>query len=315
MTPVFDSQTWTQRMLALPAGTGDVLAFYEHRIGGICKDARLMLAPLDDHLVHRGDGAFESLHYHEGRIFQLDAHLSRLKNSAAAIGLNPPCHWEELRNIVLDVARAGGEMAGSIRILLGRGQGGFGVSPKECPHSSLYIIATKDHPLPESWWERGLTACKSRIPAKQEYLAQIKSTNYLPNVLMAKEAEDKGVGIALSFDEDGFLAEAAVANVAVVDTQGRLLLPTFRRTLPGTTAILAMELAKQSMEVILTDITEETINNASELLVLGTTVWCVAVTHFEGRPVGTGCPGPVSFKLRDLLRAAADTEGTPIWEA
>lgn len=310
--PVLDAAGWTARLMELPReGAANVTAFYEHRMGAICKDARLLLVPLDDHMVHRGDAIFESLTFLEGRIVQLDAHLERMKHSAARLELEPPCPWEEVRSIMLDVAREGGAPYGGLKVLLGRGCGGLGVDPAECPQPSLYIVATKGRPLPESFWQKGLTAARSAVPAKQEWLAQIKSTNYLANALMAKEAREKDVDLTFSFDEDGFLAEAAIANVALVDRQGRMLMPEFRHALPGTTSIRAMELAKAFMPVVITDITEEIVEQASEILVLGTTCECVAVTHYNGKPVGDGRPGPMADRLRHLLHDALVTGGVP----
>lgn len=292
-------------------GAANVTAFYEHRMGAICRDPRLLLVPLDDHMVHRGDAIFESLSFLEGRIIQLDAHLERMKHSAGVLALEPPCPWEEVRRIIIDVAAAGGEQYGGLKVLLGRGCGGLGVDPAECPESSLYMVATRSRPLPETFWQKGLTAAKSAIPAKQEWLARIKSTNYLANALMAREAREKGVDVTFSFDENGFLAEAAIANVAMVDREGRMLMPEFRRALPGTTSLRAMELARAFMPVVLTDITEEILEQASEILVLGTTCECVAVTHYNGKPVGDGRPGPMADRLRHLLHDALVTGGVP----
>lgn len=292
-------------------GAANVTAFYEHRMGAICRDPRLLLVPLDDHMVHRGDAIFESLSFLEGRIIQLDAHLERMKHSAGVLALEPPCPWEEVRRIIIDVAAAGGEPYGGLKVLLGRGCGGLGVDPAECPESSLYMVATRSRPLPETFWQKGLTAAKSAIPAKQEWLARIKSTNYLANALMAREAREKGVDVTFSFDENGFLAEAAIANVALVDREGRMLMPEFRRALPGTTSLRAMELARAFMPVVLTDITEEILEQASEILVLGTTCECVAVTHYNGKPVGDGRPGPMADRLRHLLHDALVTGGVP----
>ena len=292
-------------------GAANVTAFYEHRMGAICRDPRLLLVPLDDHMVHRGDAIFESLSFLEGRIIQLDAHLERMKHSAGVLALEPPCPWEEVRRIIIDVAAAGGEPYGGLKVLLGRGCGGLGVDPAECPESSLYMVATRSRPLPETYWQKGLTAAKSAIPAKQEWLARIKSTNYLANALMAREAREKGVDVTFSFDENGFLAEAAIANVAMVDREGRMLMPEFRRALPGTTSLRAMELARAFMPVVLTDITEEILEQASEILVLGTTCECVAVTHYNGKPVGDGRPGPMADRLRHLLHDALVTGGVP----
>ncbi len=313
--PVLDAALWVEKLLKSPrSGAANVTAFYEHRMGAICKDPRFLLVPLDDHMVHRGDAIFESLSFLQGRIVQLDAHIERMKNSAARLELAPPCSWQELRSLILEVARAGNEPCGGLKLLLGRGCGGLGVDPGECPESSLYIVATKSRSLPESFWQKGLTAARSSIPAKQEWLAQIKSTNYLANALMAQEARQKGVDLTFSFDERGCLAEAAIANVAMVDGQGRLLMPEFRYALPGTTALRAAELAKSFMPVILTDITEEILDKASEILVLGTTCECVAVTHYNGKPVGDGRPGPMADRLRHLLHDALVTGGVPFLE-
>ena len=310
--PVIDAAEWTAKLMDLPRpGAASVTAFYEHRMGVICRDPRLLLVPLDDHMVHRGDAIFESLTFLEGRVVQIDAHLERMKHSASTLSLVPPCPWEDVRALMLDVAKAGGEPYGGLKVLLGRGCGGLGVDPAECPQSSLYIVATRGKPLPESFWEKGLTAARSAVPAKQEWLAQIKSTNYLANALMAKEAREKGVDLTFSFDDDGFLAEAAIANVALVDRDGRMLMPRFRHALPGTTAIRAMEIARDFMPVVITDITEEIVEQASEILVLGTTCECVAVTHYNGKPVGDGRPGPMADRLRHLLHDALVTGGVP----
>ena len=76
----------------------------------------------------------------------------------------------------------------------------------------------------------------------------------------------------------------------------------------------AMELAKEFMPVVLTDITEEILEQASEILVLGTTCECVAVTHYNGKPVGDGRPGPIADRLRHLLHDALVTGGVPFLE-
>ena len=90
--------------------------------------------------------------------------------------------------------------------------------------------------------------------------------------------------------------------------------PQLPKALPGTTAILAMDLAKAFMNVVLTDITEEILEQASEILVLGTTCECVAVTHYNGKPVGDGRPGPMADRLRHLLHDALVTGGVPFLE-
>ena len=190
---ILDADAWMAALMAAPRpGADKILAFYDARVDAVCRDARCLLLPLDDHMCHRGDALFESLCYREGRIFALEEHLARLRDGSRALSLLPPCSWDELRARILDVARASGTDHGDIRVLVGRGPGGFGVSPEECPQSSLYIVALRKALPTEAFYEKGLTAFASAIPPKQEYLARIKSTNYLPNVFMAAEARQRG---------------------------------------------------------------------------------------------------------------------------
>lgn len=310
MIPVLDTQAWIDRLLAVEhPGAAAVLAFYEHRIGAICRDARLMSAPLDDHLVHRGDGVFETIRFTERKVIHLDAHLKRLAASAAGLELPLPCPPDEIRRIILDVARAGDAPEGNLRVLVGRGPGGFGISPAECPESTLYVVAYKVKPRTEAWYAKGLTAFRSEIPVKPALLARLKTTNYLSGVLMTLEARQRGMDVALSFDAENCLTEAAIANVAVVDAKGTLVLPEFRNALVGTTAMKAAELARAFMPVEIRRVPEAELATVREMLILGTAHECVGITHFEGRPIGDGRPGPVAVRLRGLLRQALLAEG------
>ena len=309
-------EAYLEALLAAPRpGADRVLAFYDQRVGRICTDGRLLLVPLDDHLCHRGDGLFESICCRGRRVFALEAHLARLREGAAALDITPPCSWEEVRERILDVARAGGRDHCDVRVFLSRGPGGFGISPAECPVAGLYIVALASHLPTEEYYQKGLTAFTSAIPPKQEYLARIKNTNYLPNVFMAAEAREKGMDVAVTFDENGHMGEAAIANIGIVDAEGRLRSPEIRRILPGTTLLAALRLAEERMPVLEGPIHRDEIAHAREMLLFTSATLCVAVTHFDGRPVGTGedrgRPGPVALWLKDALLEHMLATGTP----
>jgi len=313
MLSVIDSKEYLERMLAHERpGAGKILAFYEHRVGAICKDAQLLLLPMDDHLVHRGDGVFEALKFVGRRLYQLDAHIERMKGSSAAIGLAPPCTWEELRGHILDVCRASEAENGFVRILLGRGPGGFGVDPSECPEASLYVIACAFTPKPELTYERGASAFRTSIPAKQPWLAKIKSIDYLPNVLMKKEASALGADFPVCYDERGFMAEGATENLCIVDEAGRIEVPELTNALTGTTMMRAFALAKGEIPVIYKEIREEDILRAREMIVLGTTNDALSIVSYNGNPVGDGKPGPISRRLRELLLADVKAHGIEV---
>ena len=311
--PVFTADEYQNKMMSLPRpGADEILAFYEHRIGGICRDVHLMLLPLDDHIAHRGDGVFETIKYSNGYLYQLDPHLVRLQRSASGIFLESPCAWEKIREIVIAVAAAGGDPQGQIRVLIGRGPGGFGIDPAECPVASLYVIAYRFHTKPESWFEKGLKGCRTSIPAKQHYIAKLKTTNYIPNALMIREGKVRGMDIPFCFDSNGYLAESSVANLCIVDTSGSLAVPELDQALSGTTLLRGLELLKGKVPIAVRRISEEEIYSAKEAILFGTGPDCVAITSYEGKPIASGKPGPVSVLARKLISEDIPRTGVPI---
>ncbi|BBD08267.1 aminotransferase class IV [Desulfovibrio ferrophilus] len=312
MIPIMESEDYLKKMLSTRRpGRKDVLAFYEHRLGGICQDPNLMLLPLDDHIVHRGDGVFETMKYLGRKIYQLDAHINRMKRSAKAIHLDPPCTWERLKEIIIKVAKAGEEDNGLVRVLLGRGPGGFGIAPDECPMASLYVVAYKFTPKPQHWYDKGATAFRTSIPAKQDWIAQIKSVNYLPNVLMKREAMEKGFDYPICFDEHDFLAEGATENMCIVDRDGTIVVPEFSNALPGTTLLRALELLAPERKSFFRKISEGQLASAREILVFGTTGDCLPIVRYEGKPIHDARPGPVCQRARELILKDMEENGLP----
>ena len=312
MPDIVDVDAYLSRLLAAPRPGGDnVLAYYDHRLGVIGTDPRLMLIPLDDHLVHRGDGVFETLKYIDRKLYQVGPHFARMERSASAIFLAPPCPWDEVARLTLDVCRAGGADTGMVRVLVGRGPGGFGIDPAECPIPSLTIVAYKYHPRPDASFAKGVTAFRTSIPAKQNYLARIKSIDYLPNVLMKREATQRGEDYPVCYDDKGFLAEGATENICIVDAGGRFVVPELNNALTGTTLMRAVELLKDEIPVVFAGIREPDIATAREMFILGTTNDCLSIVRYNGTSVGDGTPGPISKRIKALVVADIAANGTP----
>lgn len=283
-------------------------AMFSSRLGGLVTDPLLMQVPVDDHLVHRGDGVFETLKCAAGRIVLGREHIARLFASAGRVGLKPAWTPDQILDLVRATVRAGGRTDCLVRILLSRGPGGFGVSPYECPEPGLYIMA---HRLPPPFMvahPEGARVRTSAVPVKAGFFANVKSCNYLPNVLMKKEAVDAGVDFTISFDEHGRLGEGATENIAILTAKRELLTPTTERILAGTTMLRVIELAQSLVKSgALTraghaDLGPADLESAAELYILGTTPEVTAIVEFDGRKIGDGKPGPVWKLLADLYR-------------
>jgi branched-chain amino acid aminotransferase len=298
------------------------LAMYSSVLGGVVTHPFLMVIPLDDHMVHRGDGIFEVFKCVAGSLYNLQGHLERLANSARAVHLNLPGTLEEISRLAVETVRVTGSRDCLVRLFVSRGPGGFTTNPYECPKSQLYIMVCRLNPRPIEHHENGVTLKGSSVPIKTSYFANIKSCNYLPNVLMKKEAVDAGVDFTVSIDEHGFLGEGSTENIGVVTAQRLLKFPTFSRILRGTTVLRAARLAESLVEqgtlagVVFEEIPATEAYSSAEILLFGTTFDILPAVSFDNHPIGSGRPGPVYRALRERLERDIRTNSalrTPVF--
>ena len=298
-----------------PAYHAGYYAMYSSWWDGITTDPNLMVVPADDHMVHRGDGLFETFKCVDGAIYNLAAHLDRLEGGARTIALELPWSRADFERIVGAVLRAGGRRDALVRVFVSRGPGGHSANPYECPRPLLMVLAIR---LPPPFMElhpEGAKVGVSGVPHKDGFFAQVKSVNYLPNVLMKKQAVDAGLDFMLGFDKNGHMTELPTENFGIVTAGGVLRVPKPEHILLGTTMLRVLELARRQLVpagvlagVEEADVPRAELEQAAEMLVFGTTPNVTAVTEFAGRPVGDGRPGPV---CRELSRIFEDDLRNP----
>lgn len=286
-------------------------AMYSSWFGGIVREPSLMVIPIDDHGFHRGDAVFEAIKCVDGRIYALDRHLERMKRSADAIHLKLPRSLEEMHRIAVETVRASGLRNCYLRYYASRGPGGFTQNPYDSIGAQIYLVITAFKAMPAEKYETGVAIMLSSIRVKEGIFATVKSCNYLPNVLMKKEAVDAGVDFSVSRDEHGWIAEGSTENFAIISKDGELVVPGFERTLKGVTASRLMELAERDLVprgllkgVRNGHLTEEDVLSAREAMMLGTTLDVLPVTTFGGRKIGeAGRVGPLCRELQKSLLA------------
>jgi 4-amino-4-deoxychorismate lyase len=153
----------------------EYFAFYSSWFGGITTNPQLMLVPVDDHMVHRGDGVFEGMKAVKGSVYLMKEHLTRLSISADKIFLKLPFDMQHVKEVILATVKASGHQDVSIRVYLSRGPGNFTVSPYDSIATQLYVAVTKlIAPAPEKY-SKGVILGKSSIPVKPNWMAQVKS--------------------------------------------------------------------------------------------------------------------------------------------
>lgn len=301
--PVFNDDQVIQKLHTLknPFFT-EYYAYYSSWFGGILKNPAMMLLPIDDHMVHRGDGVFETIKAKGRKIYLLDEHLERLMRSAETLRLVPPFNLKEMKEIILETLKVANQSDVLIRIYLSRGPGNFSVNPYDSVGAQFYIVITALHFPALEKYEQGIVIGKSLIPVKESWLAQVKSCNYLPNVMMKQEAIDRGLEFVVAIDEKGFVAEGATENIIIVDKDQNIVHPEFGYILKGTTMTRACELARENrMKTLSKQFTLEDLQSAREIMLTGTTLDILPVVEFEGLKIGDGKPGPIAKKLRALI--------------
>lgn len=321
-TAIFNSADALARLReAAQAKTGKFFAMYSSVFGGIVTDPALMVLPLDDHMVHRGHGVFDTATLTHGMLYQLDAHIDRLLRSAELARITPPFPRERLRQIILDTAAASGQRDGSVRYWLSAGPGGFGLGPAECVSSSFYVIVFAPDAYPERYYREGMKVITSSIPIKPPFFARIKSTNYLPNVLVALESNTKGADNGIFVDHRGMVAEGSNMNAAFVTADRVFRHPSFETILSGITIQRVLQFANRLVaegelkEVRLADIPVSEARRAAEMMLIGSSIKIAPVVEWDGQKIGSGQPGPIAKKLLQLWyedAAAASDQLVPV---
>lgn len=317
----FENAEWLARLSKARDSLSTTLyAMYSSLTGGITVDPALMMIPADDHLPQRGDGVFESLKCLNGQLYNANAHLERLEFSCKGIGMEPPCPRAELIQIICATTRAGGKRDCLIRVLVSRGTENMGIDPKLCKGPVLYVIVYRYTARIENGKLKPARVALSTVPIKPPQYATIKTCNYLPNVLMKLEANQRGLDFVISLDTNGNLGEGATENVGILTQDNKLLMPTPEYVLSGTTVRRALDLAQKlvadgTLKVAeYRDISPTLAAQAKEIFIFGTTTDVTPVVEWEGRQVGDGKPGPVAEKLLSLLKNDMTPESETLTE-
>ena len=191
-----------------------------------------------------GYGLFETMRAYGGRVFRLDKHLTRLARSAKVLGL--PIVTLNLEDAVMETIQANQLSDARIRIAISIGEGGMVPDPSACNRPTVLILAGHYQPYPEEVYQKGFRAVVSSIRRNSgSPLSRLKSANYLESLLARQEARAAGVNEALCLNEKGFLAEASMSNIFLVN-DGVLRTPGEESgILPGVIRRVVLELASQ----------------------------------------------------------------------
>ncbi|QIM53542.1 D-amino acid aminotransferase [Hydrogenophaga crocea] len=279
----------------------DALCFLDGSYGPV-KDARI--SPLDRGFIF-GDGVYEVLPAYGGRIFRFDEHMARLERSLQELRIPNPHTREQwlaiARRLIAD-RQAAGAANQLVYLQVTRG------------------VAVRDHVMPDGLVPTVFAlASEMKQPGAGQRAegvvcvtaddfrwrkAHIKSTSLLGSVLARQISADVGATETVMF-RDGFLSEAASSNVWVVKNGAVLGTPRDELVLEGIRYGLIESICRdEGIPFELRRVAREEVFAADELLLSSATKEVLPVTRLDGRPVGSGRPGPVGARLHAAYQRA-----------
>ena len=270
-------------------------------VSGKLVDSKEAMVSVFDHGLLYGDGVFEGIRVYNARVFKLQEHVDRLYESALAIRLEIPMSRDEMTAAVNSTVAANGLSEGYVRLVVTRGAGTLGLDPRRCSNPQVIIIADTISLYPKEMYENGLKLITASTLRNHPGAVspRIKSLNYLNNILAKIEGIDGDCVEALMLNHKGDVAECTGDNIFIVKHGVLKTPPTDAGILEGITRNAVIDLAREA-GVTVEEVTlqRHDIYVADECFLTGTAAEVIAVVSLDGRPIGSGKPGPVT---KDLL--------------
>ncbi|MFL6847914.1 MAG: aminotransferase class IV [Sphingomicrobium sp.] len=257
-----------------------------------------------------GDGVWEGLRVHQGKLAFLDRHLDRLLEGAKAIAMDLGLTREELAARLHETLEANGMDEGiHVRLMVTRG---IRSTPYQDPRvvvggPTVVIIPEYKQP-PEGIHERGLKLFTVHVrrgdPAVQDQ--KINSHSKLNCILASVQATQAGADEALMLDPHGFVATCNSTHFFIV-RKGEVWTSSGKYCLGGITRGLTLEIAREAgIPAAEKDFSLTDVYGADEAFVTGTFAGIVPVREVDGRELT--CRGPMVERLQQLYAERVERE-------
>jgi len=249
-----------------------------------------------------GDGIYEVVPVYGRKLFRFAQHMARLERSLASVRIPQPMDaaaWlARCRHLI--AAQAAEDQMVYIQVTRGVAPRDHVMPPDLVP--TVFMMSQPMKPPGAQALARGV-ACVTASDFRWER-ADIKSTSLLGNVLARQISADAGA-VETVLLRDGLLTEASSSNVWVVQGGSVFGAPKSAHVLEGIRYELIRELCEEEgVPFSLRPIAEAEVRGADELLLSSASKEFLPVTLLDGRPIGTGSPGPVFARLHAAYQRA-----------
>ena len=257
-----------------------------------------------DHGFLYGDGVYETLRAYKGTVFMLDEHMDRLFRSASMIGLTIPPKPGTIKKAVYKTMEANRLDDAVIRITVSRGAGPPGLDPDLCPKPTFVIFASAFKKYPGQYYRKGVKVAivNTRRNYNKALDPQIKSLNFLNNILAKIEAKKADAYEAIMLNYRGCIAEGTVSNIFFA-RNNVLCTPSINTgILDGITRRIILDIAKElKIKTMEGNFRPEEIYNAQEIFISNTTMEVMPVTEIDNKKISPA-PGKITKMLNRAYR-------------
>ena len=268
-----------------------------------------------DHGFLYGDGVFEGIRVYDNNVFKLKEHIDRLYESAHSIMLTIPHSKDELQQIVVETVRKNNLSNAYIRVVVSRGAGDLGLDPRSCATPTVIVIVEELAIYSDALYTEGLKLASvvNRRNSPDVLNPQIKSLNYLNNILVKLSSVQANADEALILNNQGYVTEGSADNIFIVKDGMIKTPPIYLGALEGITRNVIIEIAKeQGYELEESPFTLHDVYVADEVFLTGTAAEIIPVVCVDNRVIGNGEPGQVTKDLLDVFREQVLTDGVPV---
>jgi branched-chain amino acid aminotransferase len=286
------------------------MGFFASVNGKVTPAAEARVSVLDNGFTF-GDSVYETLRTYGGRPFALDRHLRRLRRSAERLGIAVPQGDEVLASWLDALLAQAANPESYIRLIVSRGVGDISYRFERVQGPTIVMAVKPYEPLPPQYFEEGIAVMVSSVRRNSPDALDpaIKSCNLLNNILAVREAQAQGALEPIMLNPRGEVAEGASSNVFIVKGGTLRTPPLSAGILPGITREILLELAPRigvpSEEAILI---VNDLYGADEAFMTSTLKEAAPIRTIDGRPLGSGRPGPITLRLLSAFREYAPSQ-------
>lgn len=289
------------------------IAFCEDRFV-TAEDAKI---PMLDWGFLRSDAVQDTVSVFDGAFFRLEDHLARFERNWTKLRMQCPYDRDTVRAILMEAVRRTGFREAYVQMLMTRGRAPVGSRDVRLARNRFWMFC-----IPYVWIARpeqkdvGLSMHVSgiqRVP-KESVDPTIKHYHWLDFQMALMEGYDRGADTCAVVDRDGNIAEGPGFNIFAVK-EGRVITPPEDVCLDGMTRDTVFKLAAETnLHLSKRPLSPDEMRAADEVFISTTGGGIIAITRVDGRPVGSGQPGPVTKRLDGLYwqKRKAGWHATPV---